>query len=111
MYVSAIAAATYGMPVKQALKAQIADDQKGIKTLEHFEDLLNKEIKTVSKSDMDRDFKEEGIQEIKAEKDMVANKIQQLSNVVKEEKNLRNHYADNRVQSVTVAAYGVSYLA
>jgi hypothetical protein len=113
MYVTSIATATFSMPVKQSPKAQIADDQKDIKTLKSFNALLNQEGKTIKKSKMDGDFKQDAIEEIRAERSLVDNKIQQLTADIHDQKNLKNikNYDGNvGVQAVAVA-YGVSYRA
>ena len=110
MYVTSVAAANFVVPVNQSPKAQTAAYQKDIKTLKNFKDLLNKEVKTIAKSKMDRDFKQEAVAQLGFEKNLVDAKIEQLTAAVKDQKN-GNHYANAGVQSVTVAAYGISHLA
>jgi hypothetical protein len=111
MYVTSVAAATFATPVTKTSKAQIEEYQKDIKTLKSFKDLLNKEAKAVSRSKMDRDFKQDAIEQLGVERNLVDDKIQQLTAAVKDQKNLKNgnQYANAGV--VTVASYGVSYLA
>ncbi len=113
MYVTSVATATFAAPVTKSPKAQIGEYQKDIKTLKSFKDLLSKEVKAINKSKMDGDFKRDVTQQLAAEKDLVDDKIQQLTAAVKEQKNLKNgnHCTNAGIQSVTVAAYGISYFA
>ncbi len=113
MVITSVAAASYATPVAKSSKAQIEEYQKDIKTLKSFKDLLNKEVKAVSKSKMDKGFKQDAIEQLGMEKNLVDDKIQQLTAAVKEQKSHKNSgpYANAGIQSVTVATYGVSYRA
>ena len=108
MYVTSIAAAAVSMP---SPKAQIADYQKDIKTLRKFDDLLNKETKTVKKSKMDGDFKQDAIDQIRMERSFVDQKIKQLGAAIQEQKDLKNskNYNGNVGAKAVAVAYGVSY--
>jgi hypothetical protein len=108
MYVSSIAAATYSMPANKASKSeQLANCDKDIKTLKSFKDLLNKEVKTIQKSKMDHDFKQDALGELGIQKQLANNKIQQLTD---ERKSIAENRNKNDIESVTIA-YGISYLA
>lgn len=113
MVVTSVVAAGIATPVAKSSKAQIEEYRKDIKTLKSFKDLLDKEVKVVSKSKMDKGFKQDAIEQLGLEKNLVDDKIQQLNAAVKEQKSHKNSapYANAGIQCVTVATYGVSYRA
>jgi DNA-directed RNA polymerase sigma subunit (sigma70/sigma32) len=110
MNISSVSANSSYVPTPKTSKALSAEYSKEIKTLKNFKDLLSKEAKVVKNSKMDDEFKQETLDEVGTQMQLINEKIKEMTDDKKsltDNKSMKNDAVD---ETVTIG-YGISYLA